>query len=125
MPARRPLVLLGGLKVELPVGDTVIGAGGGAGGPIASGTAIVDFGAGNDIASVTVADATIAAGASIQVWIAPIKSAAVDNREEDEQLAEPLRVMATTIVPGVSFALQAICDFGQAFGKFRLGWEHY
>lgn len=101
------------------------GAAGGGGGPVASGTAIVDFGAGSDLAAVTVSDATIAAGRPIKVWVAPLNGASTDNREEDEQIIEPLRVFAGQIIASTSFVISAICDEGYAYGKFRIAWEHY
>jgi hypothetical protein len=105
--------------------DNGAAGGGGGGGPVASGTAILDFGSGNDLAAVTVSDATITAGKPIKVWMSPLNGASTDNREEDEQIVEPLRVFAGQIVASTSFVITAVCDVGTASGKFRIAWEHY
>lgn len=101
------------------------GAAGGGGGGV-RGFAIVDFGADPAAcdAVVVVSDATVLATHPIAVSVSPINDATTDNREEDEQVAEPLRVVAFGISAGVGFSIRAFTDQGTVAGKFRVAWEH-
>jgi hypothetical protein len=101
------------------------GGGGGSGGPLGSGFATLDFGASSFDARTTIAAPAITATSSVKAWVRPIKSALTSNREEDEQVVEPLRVLCKNIVPATSFDVVGLCDFGTATGLYGIAWEHY
>ena len=85
-----------------------------------SGTVTIDFGAGDDIASVTVTGQTgILIGSRVHV---SLRGEATADHSTDEILVEPLRVIARDISAGVGFTISAICDFGTASGEFLVDW---
>ena len=88
---------------------------------VKSGSAVLDFGATpTDTGSVVVTGQTnILAGSKITVSIAYADSA---DHSADEHLAEPLRVIAGTIVPGTGFTIYGICDLFPTYGKFNVNW---
>lgn len=87
----------------------------------ASGTALLDFGAGAGDASVAITgQAQIASDSTVQAWIAP---ADTDDHTADEHLAEPIRVLVTSIVPGVGFTIRGIYDdAGLLDGEWSVAW---
>lgn len=86
----------------------------------ACGTAILDFGATPTTnGSVVIAMPGIGAGSCVEVWIAYANSA---DHTADEHLVETLRVIAGTIVAGVSAVAYGFCDLGYTYGKFNLMW---
>ena len=87
-----------------------------------SGTATLNFGAnGNDMASVTVAAASVTAASQVQVSLSPAGTA--DN-DADEHFAEPAQARITAIVPGVSFDISmASTDQTKLFGTWLVNWS--
>lgn len=84
-----------------------IAAGGGGGTTLHTGVTSVNFGAfpGKTDASVAViGQATIAAGSTVQAWLAPVATA---DHTADEHLVDGPIVMAGLIVPGVGFTIYA------------------
>ena len=79
-------------------------------GSVRRGTAIVDFGAfpGAAEASVVVTGLTwVDAATRILAWVHP---AATADHDVDDHIGEPIRVVATDIVPGTGFTLRAFYD---------------
>lgn len=87
----------------------------------ASGSALLDFGAGAGDASVVITGQTqLAADSAVQAWLAPDDT---DDHTADEHLAEPIRVLVTDVVPGVGFTIRGIYDdAGLLDGKWSVAW---
>lgn len=83
---------------------------------MAVGTAILDFGVGNDSVNVAVADATVAAGTKVEAYL--IIPASNAPRYADEYWVEDLQVYAGAVAAGVGFTIWAICRTGKAVGQF-------
>lgn len=88
----------------------------------ASGTATLDFGgsasAEVDTASVTVADAGVAAGSEIALSLRYVATA---DHTADEALITPIHLVAGNISAGVGFDIKGYCP-DQAWGKFSVAW---
>jgi len=91
-------------------------------GSVASGTATLDFGgsptAETDIATVTVADAGVAAGSEIALSLRYVATA---DHTADEALITPIHLVAGNISAGVGFDIKGYCP-DRAWGKFSIAW---
>lgn len=86
---------------------------------MATGTAILDFGAfpGKSDASVDViGQAAIVAGSLVEAWIRPVDTA---DHSADEHMVETLKVIAGNIVAGVGFTV-----YGFNTSQLNEGLEH-
>lgn len=93
-----------------------------AGGPL---SAVLDFGAGSDTASVVIiGQSDISSTSAIEAWVDATGGDALapDLHSADEHLAEQLRVLVQTIVPGTGFTIVGICDSGPTTGKYNVKW---
>lgn len=86
------------------------------------GTAIIDFGAGNQIATVTVAAASVVATSKIEPYVMADTS---PDTNEDSHLIMMSRTVFTCpksqIVPGVSFDIKGFSDVF-LFGKYTINY---
>ena len=90
------------------------------GGSATVGTAIVDFGAGADLASVVITRQTgITATSFVMADLASIASA---DHSADEHVIEPIVVTPGAIVPGVGFTIFARTGNVEVFGKWTVKW---
>lgn len=87
----------------------------------ASGTTTLDFGSTpNQLSSVAVTGQTgILVGSLVEAWLLPIATA---NKTVEDQIAEPLRLVAGNIVPGVGFTIYGVLDQGVTTGQFNVAW---
>jgi hypothetical protein len=87
-----------------------------------AGTALLDFGVTptSDASLVIVGQADILTTSYVEVWVNYVATA---DHTADEQLVEPIRVLAGSIVNGVGFTIYGVCDaaFG-TYGKFSVSW---
>ncbi len=92
------------------------------GGSVGSGTATLDFGGSptseTDVATVTVADAGVAAGSEITL---SVRYAATADHTADEALITPIHLVAGNISAGVGFDIKGYCP-DRAWGKFTIAW---
>jgi hypothetical protein len=79
---------------------------------------VLDFGTGNDIASVNVADAQIQAGSIVDAWLL-IKASS--NHSADEHLAEEIEVFAGNVVAGVGYTIYGRTRNTRLHGQFNVG----
>lgn len=104
---------------------------GGAGSPVTTGVATVDFGAfpGGSSATVLVTgQPNILATSSVQAWIARI---ATTDHSPDEHSQETIRAFAGDLIPGIGFVISMRNDSQlnepsgiatQIYGKWSCGW---
>lgn len=86
----------------------------------AQGTAIINFGARETQASVTVTGQTsIASGSLVEGWLAV---EAVGNTTTDDCILEPIQIRAGAVVAGTGFTLYATCLSGFAHGQYKINW---
>lgn len=72
---------------------------------MATGTAILDFGAfpgGSDASVTVIGQASILAGSLVEAWIWPVATA---DHTADEHMVETFKVFAHTVVAGVGFTI--------------------
>ncbi len=88
---------------------------------MATGTAILDFGAfpGSGQAAVAVADATVGAASKCEAWIRPIATA---EHSEDEHIVEDLKITAGPPSAGVGFTAYGECKNGRLYGTYNVNW---
>jgi len=122
MAFRRPLVIVDGIKSELPVGDQIASntyapAGGGN-----SGWTFVDFGAnGSDTAQTDITGQTgITVDSSCHAEIACKWS---DDHSPDEHFIEEIEIRAGGAANGVGFTIYARTRNGLLFGKYNVFWS--
>lgn len=122
MVARNALVLIGGELAEMPIGDTLNGAGGGGGGVGASGVVELDFGASGktDVAFDVTGQDAILAGSLPRAWI--LAKATVD-RSIDEHRIEEIDVVAGNVQAGTGFTIYGKTRNAPLFGKFNVAWS--
>lgn len=88
----------------------------------ATGAAVVDFGAtpGTNIATTVVTGQTdILAGSSVDAFL---MAEATTDHNAYEHIIVPLQIIASDIVPGVGFTINAISDL-RLTGKFAVRWS--
>lgn len=126
MAFRRPLVIVDGVKSELPIGDQIASntyapAGGGA-----SGIATVNFGAGKGLASVDVVGQTgITAETPVFVQIALryTDSGSPNGHTPDEAMIEQLDVRASSPSSDTGFTIYIVSRYGMLFGQYDVSWN--
>lgn len=90
-------------------------------GRITSGTGAINFGSGQDIATLIItAQADITVGAAVNAWIRPVATGA---HSIDEHLIEQLDLHCHTIVAGVGFTITAVARNFPLFGSWNLSWQ--
>lgn len=95
-------------------------AAGGGGSAATVGTAVVDFGAGADTASVVITgQAGITATSFVMADLAAIATA---DHSADEHVIEPIVVTPGAIVPGAGFTIFARTGNVEVFGKWTVKW---
>ncbi len=100
--------LPGGTSTFLRADGTFATPAGGPGGSMASGSAIVNFGAfpgSSDSSVIITGQIGILSNSIMQAWLMPI---ATSDHSSDEHLLEPIKVLAGNIVPGSSFTVYAL-----------------
>ena len=122
MATRRPLVRYDdtGRIEELRTVDSLPGSGGAS--SVERGVAVLNFGlAGNDQATVTVANVNVTATTLVSVDLNP--AGTVDN-DADEHFVEPSIPRIAAIVPGVSFDISMLSsDQTKLFGTWSILWS--
>jgi hypothetical protein len=122
MAVRRPLVRdpVSGELTELPLADSLPGAGGG-GGSLTKGIALIDFGAAaNDMQFVAIAEATVTASSVVLLSIDPSGTA---DHSADEHLIESFELRLGEIRPGVGFDIWMVAgDNAGLEGKWGVRW---
>lgn len=98
MAVRKPLVIVNGQVQQLQAGDTIAST------PMATAEATIDFGAGNDLVTITIARTEITAGAAIMANLSP---KATSDHTVDEHLVDGPLVWAHSPVAGVGFSVSA------------------
>jgi len=98
-----------------PKGDT-----GPAGGDIASGTAVVDFGDGSSTTETVVTG--VAHVLTTSVVMASMRIIATADHTVAEMLADPIRLAVKDIVTGVGFTIFAAMDNSVANGTYNVNW---
>jgi hypothetical protein len=117
MAARRPLVVIDGIRQELPAGDTVIGASGG-GGSSTQETATIDLGSTPiNETMVTVPATGVLPTSYVQVFV--MMDSTADNTQADHHHAAASWKM--TCLPGTdSFDLYIDCLADLCWGTFKI-----
>ena len=87
---------------------------------MATGTAVIDFGAGATEATVTVTGQT-AITATSQVGVA-LRSEATALNSVDDIYIDPVDVFVTGINVGAGFPILAMARNGLAFGTYKVDW---
>lgn len=84
------------------------------------GTATLDFGTGDTVASVAVTGQSgISTSNLVEAWILP---AATSNNTSDNHIVVGIDVFANTIVNGTGFTITGICRNGMAYGQYNIAW---
>lgn len=89
---------------------------------MATGTAVVDFGAapGSDTASVPVtSQGSIAAGSLVEAWVRPVATAA---HSVDEHCMGQVDFYASDIVGATGFTIRGVGRNGRLVGTFNVNW---
>lgn len=120
MATRRPLVVIDGIRQELPVGDTIAGApGGGSGG---RGLATIDLGSTPQSSFVvTVTDASITSTSDITAYV--MAESTVDNNVESHRHAAASWQMSCEAGTG-SFQLYIDCMTDLCWGTFKIRYAY-
>ena len=108
MTARRALVEIAGSIQEMPVGDTLVGAGGGA--ALTYGTATLDFGAfpGSNSASVAVTGQTgISATSHPLAWVGASDSVSTHTAADHRYFARFVGLSCDTPIAATGFTIYA------------------
>lgn len=90
----------------------------------ASGSTIVDFGAGADHASVAVGgQGAIVAGSLCEAWLDPTRASTTPRTVDEHVMAAAmLGVTCSLIVAGVGFTINATGSSGRLIGQFAVSW---
>lgn len=121
MTARRPLVIITGAAQELPVGDTVVGAGGGSSN---FGTVTIDFGAspGSNEATVDVTGETgISSTSKVSIFVMGSDTSVDHTAADHKYLLALASFVAHTVVTGVGFTVGGR-SIHKMQGKWTLRW---
>lgn len=89
---------------------------------MATGTAILDFGAlpGSSDTSLAISQGTIGAGSKVEAWVFPADTA---DHNIDEHLVDPPRVVAARVVAGVGFTIYGFTDQNvRKYGQYQVAW---
>ena len=91
---------------------------------MAVGTTIIDFGSGNQIASVVVTGQTgVLAGSKIQAEVTPAEELGLHTEDAHLMMASVTQftVSKSSIVPGSSFTIKAFSDHF-LYGQYTINW---
>jgi hypothetical protein len=116
MASHRPVVLTNGELKQLPIGDTILGATGGSGATIYTGTAVIDFGPypGSNEASVVVSGQTGIAPSTVVTLQVPY-TASLDYTEADHAYIAAL----ASFVPGSIVTDTSFTIYGRSVHKMQ------